>query len=345
LVIVGAYIIWYTRDIFEPLIISAVLAYVLNPFVSFLAKRTKLSRPLVITIAFLIGIIVFSFLISILLPPLVTDIGILIADIQLILAQIQEFVSQPIIFLDQEYHLENLFPDFTQLLSDSVLTLPENAFHIIEATTKNLLWALIVLVSTYYLLRDWTKMRSWFLHLVPEPYQPDARRIYQEIKQVWHGYLKGNLALMVIVGIVFSLAWISIGVPAALVLGIITGVLTIIPDLGPAIAAVLAILVAFFEGSTYLQISNSWFALLVAGIYLVLINIKSIWLRPRVFGRSVHMHEGVVFIAIMVAVVIQGVLGALIIIPLLASASIMARYIYRMIQDVPPWPKEEDIIV
>lgn len=343
LIVVGAYIIWYIRDLLEPLIISALLAYVLNPSVSFLTRRTKLPRPLVITLVFLVGLIVFSFLISIFLPPLIADIQTLVFNIQDILAQSQDFISQPIVILDQEFHLENFIPDFTQLLSDSLLSLPENALRFLEATTKNLLWVLLVFVSTYYLLRDWTKLRAWFLHLVPEPYQPDARRIYLEINRVWYGYLQGNLLLMVIVGVAFSLAWTSIGVPGALVLGIITGVLTIIPDLGPAIAAGLAIIVAFFQGSTYLQISNLWFALLVAGIYLVLINIKAIWIRPRIFGRSVHMHEGVVFIAIIAAVVIQGVLGALIIIPVLASASILTRYLFYRIQGLPPWPEEEEI--
>ena len=343
LVAVGVYLVWYTRDLYEPLIISALLAYILNPFVSFLARRTNLSRPLVITIVFFVGLITFSSLITILTPQLITDIQILFVDIQDIFAQTREFVSQPVFIFEQELHLENFVPDFTQLLSDTVLSLPENAFHILEATTKNLLWVLIVIVSTYYLLKDWGRLKTWFINIVPADYQPDARKIYQEIKQVWYGYLRGNLALMLIVGVIFSVAWIAIGVPGALVLGIIAGVLTIIPDLGPAIAAFVAILVALFEGSTYLPISNSWFALLVLGIYLVLINIKNIWIRPMVFGRSVHMHEGIVFIAIMVAVVIQGILGALIVIPLLASVSVIIRYIYSMVLGVPPWPVNDEI--
>ena len=345
LIVVVAYMLWFVRDLFEPLIISTLLAYILNPFVSFLERRSKFSRPLVITIVFFLGIIMLSLLITIFLPPVIADIQILVADIQDILFQTRKFISQPVVILEQEIHLENFIPDFTQLLSDSVLALPENAFHVLEATTKNLLWVLIVFVSAYYLLRDWAQLRSWMLELVPQPYQPDARRIYQEIKQVWHSYLQGNLVLMTIVGVVFSIAWIAVGVPGALVLGMIAGLFTIIPDLGPAIAAVIAILVALFEGSTYLQISNTWFAVLVMGIYFVLINIKNIWIRPRVFGRSVHMHEGIVLIAIMVAVVIQGVLGALIIIPLLASLSILARYIYHRILGTPPWPEEEDLEV
>ena len=136
---------------------------------------------------------------------------------------------------------------------------------------------------------------------------------------------------MAIVGVMFTLAWLAIGLPGALILGIITGVLTIIPDLGPAIAAILAAVVALFEGSTFLNISNFWFAVLVIGIYLLLINIKGIWIRPRIFARSVHMHDGIVFIAIMAAVVLQGILGALVIVPVLASLGVLGRYVYHQL--------------
>ena len=117
LVVVGALIFWYVRDLFESLIISALLVYILNPFVNFLTRRTKLSRSLIVTIVFLVGFIVFSLLIIILLPPFVVDIQILIFDFQSILSQVEEFLSQPIIILNQIIHLENFLPDFTKVIS------------------------------------------------------------------------------------------------------------------------------------------------------------------------------------------------------------------------------------
>ena len=143
-VVIGALIIWYVRDLFEPMIISALLAYILNPFVNFLARRTKLSRSLIVTIVFLVGAIVFSLLIIILLPPFVVDIQILIVDIQEILSQIEVFLSQPIVILNQIIHLENFLPDFSKVISERVLALPENVLHIFETITKNALWVLIV---------------------------------------------------------------------------------------------------------------------------------------------------------------------------------------------------------
>ena len=331
LIIFFAGLLWFARELISPLIIGALIAFVLNPAIGFLTRHTKLSRSWAATIVLftgLGGLISFS---ALMMPRLIREIQVLFVDLQTIFFQTQETLSQPTTVLDWELNFEYLMPDITRLFSESITAIPENAFHLLEATTKNMIWGFVILATTYYLLRDWGRLRDWLFALIPEIYQPDFRLIYEEIKQIWQGYLRGNLALMLITGILFTLAWLAIGLPGALILGIITGVLTIIPDLGPAIAAVLATIVALFEGSTYLEISNFWFALLVVGIYMILINIKGIWIRPRIFARSVHMHDGIVFITIMAAVVLQGILGALVIVPVLASAGVLGRYIYRQL--------------
>ena len=336
-------LLWLIRDLISPLIIGALIAFVLNPAIGFLTQHTKLSRSGAATIVFFAGLGGLIAFFALMVPKLISEIQVLFIDLQSIISQTQETLSQPVTILEWELNFEYLMPDLTRWLSGSITALPENAFHLLETTSKNLIWGLVILATTYYLLRDWGQLRDWLLKLMPDTYQPDFRYIYREITQIWHGYLRGNLALMFITGVLFTIAWLAIGLPGALILGLITGILTIIPDLGPAIAAVLATVVALFEGSTYLDISNIWFAVLVIGIYMLLINIKGIWIRPRIFARSVHMHDGVVFIAIMAAVVLQGILGALIIVPVLASAGVIGRYIYHRFMGLPPWnPKELD---
>ena len=324
-------LLWFVRELFSPLIIGALIAFVLNPAIGLLTRHTKLSRSWAVFIVLFAGLGGLIALSALMMPRLINEIQVLFVDLQAIFSQTQETLSQPVTILEWEFNFEYLMPDITRLFSETITAIPENAFHLLEATSKNLIWGLVILATTYYFLRDWGRLRNWLFALIPEIYQPDFRLIYEEIKQIWQGYLRGNLALMFITGVLFTIAWLAIGLPGALILGIITGVLTIIPDLGPAIAAVLATIVALFEGSTYLDISNFWFALLVVGIYMLLINIKGIWIRPRIFARSVHMHDGIVFISIMAAVVLQGILGALVIVPVLASAGILGRYIYKQL--------------
>jgi predicted PurR-regulated permease PerM len=144
---------------------------------------------------------------------------------------------------------------------------------------------------------------------------------------------------MLIVGVVFTIVWLILGLPGAVALGILTGVLTVIPEVGPTIAAILAVLVAFFQGSDFLPISNFWFALLVFAVYFVLIQIKAIWLRPRIMGRFLNMNEGLIFVAIIAAAVLWGILGALIIVPLLATFGALGRYVRCRLLRLEPWPE------
>jgi predicted PurR-regulated permease PerM len=112
---------------------------------------------------------------------------------------------------------------------------------------------------------------------------------------------------------------------------------TIVPDVGPALAVALAMGVALLEGSNWIPLSNLWVMLIVLVVYLVLINFKNLWLRPIIMGRMVNMHEGLIFIAILTATMLSGILGALLVVPVLASGVILVDYLLHKISGRPPF--------
>jgi predicted PurR-regulated permease PerM len=156
-------------------------------------------------------------------------------------------------------------------------------------------------------------------------------------------YLRGQIVLMLIVGVVFTIAWWIIGIPGALALGVIAGFFTLVPDVGPFLAAILAVGVALLEGSSWIPLSNIWVAGITLATYLVLINLKNFWLRPYVMGRSVHMNEGLVFIAIMAATILEGIMGALLIVPVLATVAVIGEYIRRRVLGLPAFDEDAEI--
>jgi predicted PurR-regulated permease PerM len=253
--------------------------------------------------------------------------------------QMEAALARPIDILGQELHLGLLWADILRIMTESLSPAFEGALALLEITSTSLLWLLIVLVTVYYLLLDWEGLRDWFVGWAPEPVQADILRLLHEIDIIWRAYLQGTFVLMIIVGVIFSVVWLAIGLPGALVLGILTGLLTIIPDIGPAIGAILAVLVAFFQGSDYLPLPNIWFAGLVFAIYFVLIQVKAIWLRPRVMKYFLHLNEGLIFVAIIAATVLWGILGALIIVPMLATVGVIGRYIRCRLLNLDPWPE------
>jgi predicted PurR-regulated permease PerM len=128
-----------------------------------------------------------------------------------------------------------------------------------------------------------------------------------------------------------------VGVRNALILGIIAGVLEIIPNIGPAVAAIPAVLIAYFQGSTYLPLSNGWFALLVIGLYVVIQQLENNILVPRIIGRSLNLHPLVVIIGAIAGASLAGVLGIFLAAPILASLRILGEYFHCKLLDLEPF--------
>jgi predicted PurR-regulated permease PerM len=336
---------WYVREMFKPLILAGVIAYLLYPVVEFLSTRLKLRRKLASHLVYFLSLALALAVPGALLPILSSEAQTVTNDLMRTLDQIEFLLIHPLQFGQFTIHLESLIPEIKQSLSGLMTPLPEDAWRLIESTSRGALWFLVIIVAAYYFITDWERIREWIIRLAPEDYRQDVRRLYLEIKQVWMAYLRGQLTLMIIVGVTFSIIWSIIGLPGALILGILGGLFSIVPDVGPFAATALAVIVALLEGSTWIPVNSVIFALIVAGVYVVLINVKNVWLRPHVLGRSVHMHEGMVFIAIVAAVVFTGILGAFIIVPVLASLGVIGQYLRARILGLDPFPLYEPAAV
>jgi predicted PurR-regulated permease PerM len=191
-------------------------------------------------------------------------------------------------------------------------------------------------------LQDWERLREWLIRLAPEAYQSDARRLLKDIKAIWQIHLRGQLLLMLLVGVLTGLGSVAIGLRHAMLLGLLTGGLDLIPSLGPIVAMVVAVAVAWFEGSTYLPLSKAWFTVVVIALYILVQQVENIWLQPRIMGRRLRMHPGLVFVAVAGALTLAGTVVALIIVPLLASAGMVGRYVHRRMLGLEPWPEAAD---
>jgi predicted PurR-regulated permease PerM len=344
LLLIG-FLAWVTREIFSPLVIAGLISYVLNSIVNLLSERTRLGHRIAVNLVYFVSLGLLIAVPAVLIPVLSSDIETLSQDLLAIGYQLQAFSAQPLVVGGFVVNLPALIPQPAESISLFIGTIPENILQIIEATSKNAVWFLVIVVTVYYLLMDWDRLRDWFIGLASDVYQTEIRQVYQEIKSVWSAYIRGQLVLMFIVGVIFTMVWLLIGLPGAVILGFLTGLFSLVPEIGPLVAGTLAALVALSEGSSFLPLSNGWFALLVIGLYLVLINFKNIWLRPRVMGRSVNLNEGLVFVAIIAAVIFSGVLGALIIVPVLASAIVVGRYLRARILGLDPFPPEQISLV
>ena len=153
-------------------------------------------------------------------------------------------------------------------------------------------------------------------------------------------FLRGQFILALLIAIMTSVSMAAVGLRGAIGVGILAGILDIIPSVGPFVGGVIAVLVALIFGSSYLNISNIIFAILVFVIFMVIQQIENIWLRPQIMGQTLRLHPALIFVGVIGALVLSGVLGALVIIPIMASVGVLGRYINAKLLDKQPWDGE-----
>lgn len=329
--------LWLIRPVTQPLIIAAFVAYLINPAVTLLNRRAKLSRRAAVNISFSLSVL--------LLVGAPASMTLFLDELQQIIRDVGDLFNQITVWLSEPYTLVGYRLDFGQLAvrleefrATFIPSLAENALQLLEQTSLGALWLIVTMVAVYYFLSEWPNLRERFLRSFPVDFQPEVEELYQHVRAIWMNYLRGQILLMVIVGVVFSIAWAILGIPGALVLGIVAGFLTLIPDVGPFLAAILAAGVALLEGSSWIELPNAGVALIVVAVYLFLIAVKNFWLRPFIMGRSVHMPEPLVFIFIIMATALWGILGALLVIPVIASLAVIFNYLRRRALGMTPFP-------
>ena len=330
----------YARDAVTNLAIAAFVAYLINPAVVYLTTRTRMQRVAAVNLVYFSAVILLIGLPATLLPIFADEAQFVIEDILNLANQLRQRLASPIRIGGLVFHLEEWGQSIFQAQNAVLSPIPERTLQLLETTSVGVLWFLVILVSVHLFLSQWPTMRDWLLNLAPPPYRPEMEELYNRIRRVWLAYLRGQIVLMLVVGLVFTLAWLILGIPGAFVLGVIAGLFTLVPDVGPFLAMVLAAGVALLEGSTWIPLSNFWVTGIVLVVYLVLINLKNFFLRPYIMGRSVHMNEALVFIAIIIATILKGILGALLVVPLLASVVVIGGYIQRRVLGLPPFEND-----
>lgn len=323
-----------------PLAVSALLAWLLNPAVTFFSNHTKLRRHWAVLIVYLFSltvIVALTTILALIAPSQIQNIATELQDVYLVVfEQIETQYASPIYLFGFELNLAEIVDNIP--MDPSFLVRPDILWQWMMAASTNLTWLLVILVTTFYLLQDWPRLREWLISLGPEAYQDDFHRVYEEIRGVWQRYLRGQLRLSLMIGFLTTLLLITIGLPGAVAFGILAAIFDVILTIGPLIVMAAAAVVAFFAGSTFLPISNLWFMLLVLGIFALVQSVENVWMRPRIMGSSLNMHPGVVFVAIIGALSLAGILAALIVVPVLGSTAVVGHYIHAKIMDIPPWP-------
>jgi predicted PurR-regulated permease PerM len=200
---------------------------------------------------------------------------------------------------------------------------------------------LTYLIVTFYLLLQAEQITNWIYGLVPAPYRAEIRGLGRQIDAIFAGYIRGTLLLIPIMAVVTYIALSILGIRYALVIAIASGILEIIPVIGPWSAAGIAMMVSLLQPTTPFGWSHAALAIVVGITYFVLRMAEDNFIIPQVVGHAVHLHPVLVLFAILAGGAVAGPFGLLIGIPVVAVAQLLLRYLYRKLVDAPEPPPPE----
>jgi predicted PurR-regulated permease PerM len=300
------YLAWIVRGFLILLYVSALFAVVLSPMVHATARvRIGRWRPFQGAVAIFILLLVFVAALSafgfLALPPVIRDLnelsGELPTRVPALLAKLKQL------------------PFASQLNSaDAVTWLQNSAGHIASFLLSSLKdWAVVLLqiiagfVLTLYFILEGDRAYRWFLSLFPvlsrQRLDGALRRAAARIEK----WLFGQLTLMLILGAASTVVYLSLHVRYAYALGVLTGLLNVVPVLGAATSIVLAILVAAVD---------SWGSVIgVAIFYLLYLQIENAYLIPRIMKNRVNLTALTIFVSLLLGSELAGIVGAMVAIP------------------------------
>ncbi|MEI8388305.1 MAG: AI-2E family transporter [bacterium] len=309
--------IYHTKDVILLLFASFVIASALYPTVDWMSKRMK--RGIAVGIIYLVGLTILSIL-SVPFFAILTD-------------QTQEFVKD---FPKYWTHVQFLI-DKGEVLIESTGYIPDysQAFTNITAFSKDIvnqsisltvnIFAGIIMTFTLavlvlFLLLDKEEIKTGVLRFFPFNYREKTEFIIATISKKVGGYVRGELLLMLAVGVLSSLSLAIVGIKFAFLLGLIAGLLEIVPIVGPIIATLPAIIVALAD--------NPWLALYVVVAYFVIHRVENVLLMPLILGKFLELHPIIIISAILIAGSTLGLFGIILSPALAASICVLVQELY-----------------
>lgn len=325
--------IYLTRGILLPFLAGLAIAYFLDPIVDVLEKR-KIPRGL--STALVIGLF-FFIIVGVVLafwPILQGQIIAASKTLPETVAKLRPWLDQMLINLNAKTGItlggnaESMLAGISQEALSHVNQLFSDVVKSGLVVFNVLTLALISPVVAFYLLRDWDHMISKVNSWLPKDIAPSVREQMTNVDVVLAGFVRGQLMVSVIMGVMYGLGWSLVGLELGLVLGVLAGIMAFVPFVGALFAAAIAVALAIgqwgFDGG---QIG------LVMLVFVVVQIIESSFLTPKLVGERVGLHPVWVLFSVFAGGEILGFVGVLVAVPFAAAAAVFVRFTIKQYLD------------
>lgn len=368
-VLIGVLVLYISRPVITFIILAAIVAFLLNPIVMFFHNRLRMPRWGAVILTYVLLLVAMLLLPLILTPAVIGAVRAIDVDMVGLVAETTTRLegaledARYVAVLSYRFDLSSMVDPALEMLTgvvpeamipsvdriySSIPSALELATGFASTVVGRVLWALLAflftLIFAIYLSYDWYRYGDTFLSWTPPAYRAEYLYLGIMIRRVWAAYFRGQLILSLIIGLVVGVGTAALGLPGAPLLGILAGLLEVLPNIGPVLAAIPAVVLALLQGSSVLSVSNLVFALIVILFYFIVQQLENNIIVPRLIGQAVDLPPILVMAGVIVGASVGGILGAFMAAPIIATGRILAQYSYSKIVGRPSLPFIEESV-
>jgi len=329
IVAITAFFLYLLASILLPFISAALLAYLGDPLVDRL-ETMKLSRTLSVVVVFLL---IFAFLIPFLLfliPLLKEQIGSLLHQlpdyIDWLVINLQPMLQNKLGVSLPELEVDQLKQTFTKEWTNAggfVKGLIRTVSHSGLVVAGWLANIILIPVITFYLLRDWDKLVAYIHDILPRSVESKVTQLMKESDEVLGAFLRGQMLVMLALGVIYSIGMRIIGLEFSLLIGFSAGLLSFIPYMGLIVGILIAGIAMLFQTH---DVTNLLWVFLVFGVAQM---IEGMFLTPVLVGDRIGLHPVTVIFAVLAGGQLFGFFGILLALPVFAVIAVLLRHAHK----------------
>lgn len=325
------WLVWKLSPILTPFVFAAMLGWLGDPLVDRLEARGA-SRNTAVIAVFVTMCLILLIVLLILVPVMARQIVTLVEswpEYQAWLANwftgqlapwvLAKFNFDLIAWFDSK-HLMELVREHWERVGGIAATV---IGFLSRSGMGMVLWLtnlVLIPVLAFFFLRDWDRFVERVASLIPRDTLPTVTRLARESDEVLGGFLRGQFLVMIALGIMYGLGLWMVGVKVGILIGVIGGLLSFVPYLGPASVVVMGSIAALVQG-------GGWPMLVGVGVVFTVAQlVESYILTPKLVGERIGLHPMAVIFAVMAGGVLFGFLGMLLALPVAAVINVMLRF-------------------
>lgn len=373
IVIVGILGLILLLPVLQVLFIAFVISFLMYIPSRFLNRRLGMSFTLAVMLLYLIAIIFLVTAALVGFPALIREINNLWVTLGEAYAQfvvaLENYQPGDLVVTLGTFQLD--FDPLIQPIRNFILPQPDDASQLIPVNSINLQAVLEGLVGlaggavqiitsvvssiagfvaalflafliSFLTLIDLNRSSGFLTYWVPVSHHREASLLLTKIDRVWLSFFKGQVIIGSLLGVLSYIQFTLMGVPGALPLAIQNAFVSLIPNIGGILSMIPVVIVTLLGGSTvFPEMSHLSFTLLVVLISLVYSQLIYTFVAPLIVGKSVNLPVVVVIVGLIIGFALAGILGALLVIPVMSTIRILIGYVMAKVALREPFPDED----